>query len=122
MYDDWRAPIKGEKFDPNVDVWLDINKFNQGISTDTLNNVWGNATRNNPRLRSPWNLSESVGLGKYISVKERVKLELRMEAFNVLNRVRWGGPQSNVSAANFGKVTTQGNTPRRMQAAFRLVF
>jgi hypothetical protein len=26
-YDNWRAPIKGEKFDPNADVWLDISKF-----------------------------------------------------------------------------------------------
>lgn len=121
-YEGWRAPIKGDKFDPNVDAWLDINKFNQGISTDTLNIVWGNATRNNPKLRSPWNLSESLALGKNISVKERVKFELRMEAFNVLNRVRWGGPQGNVSAANFGKVTTQGNTPRRMQLALRLTF
>ena len=49
-----------------------MNSFNQGISTDTLNNIWGNATRNNPKLRSPWNLSESVALGKNISVKERV--------------------------------------------------
>ena len=62
-YEGWRAPIKGEKFDPNVDVWLDINQFNQGISTDTLNNVWGNATRNNPKLRSPWSLSESLARG-----------------------------------------------------------
>jgi hypothetical protein len=103
-------------------VWLDINQFNQGISTNTLNTVWGNATRNNPKLRSPWILGESVALGRNISFKERVKLDLRMEAFNVLNRVRWGGPQGNVSAANFGKVTTQGNTPRRMQLALRLTF
>ncbi len=121
-YDNWRAPIKGSDFDPNVDAWLDINQFNQGISTVTLNSVWGNATRNNPKLRSPWNLSESLALGRDISFKERVKLDLRMEAFNVLNRVRWGGPQGNVSNANFGKVTSQGNTPRRMQVALRLTF
>jgi hypothetical protein len=121
-YEGWRAAIKGEKFDPNVDVWLDINQFNQGISTNTLNNVWGNATRNNPKLRSPWILGESIAVARNIAIKERVKFDLRMEAFNVLNRVRWGGPQGNISAANFGKVTTQGNTPRRMQLALRLTF
>jgi hypothetical protein len=121
-YEGWRAPIVGSQFDPNVDVWLDASKFNQGISTTTLNSVWGNATRNNPKLRSPWSLSESLALGRTISFKERVKFELRGEAFNVLNRVRWGNPQSNISNANFGKVTTQGNTPRRMQLAFRLIF
>ncbi len=121
-YEGWRAPIKGEKFDPNVDVWLDINQFNQGISTTVLNTVFGNATRNNPKLRSPWNLDESVGVARNISFTERFTLTIRGEAFNLFNRVRWGNPASAVTGANFGKVTSQGNTPRRMQLALRLTF
>ena len=121
-YEGWRAPIKGEKFDPNVDVWLDISKFNQGLPTSVLESVWGNATRNNPKLRSPWRLDESFALAKNIRFTERFELTLRGEAFNVLNRVRWGGPSNAVTGSNFGKVTSQGNTPRRMQIALRLVF
>jgi hypothetical protein len=121
-YEGWRAPIKGEKFDPNVDVWLDINQFNQGISTTVLNTVFGNATRNNPKLRTPWSLNESFSIARDLRFTERFALTLRGEAFNLFNRVRWGIPASAVTGSNFGKVTTQGNTPRRMQLAFRLVF
>jgi len=47
---------------------------------------------------------------------------LRMEAFNVLNRVRWGGPDTNINSSTFGRVTGQGNTPRQMQASLRFQF
>lgn len=121
-YDGWRAPVSGDKFDPYKDVWLDITKFNQGISQDTLQNVFGNATRNNPKLRSPWFLDEAMGVARNVSITERVKFTLRMEAFNVFNRVRWGNPNNAVTGANFGQIRAQGNTPRRMQLALRFTF
>ncbi|MGE5489043.1 MAG: carboxypeptidase regulatory-like domain-containing protein [bacterium] len=121
-YEGWRAPTKGEKFDPYVDVWLDASKFNQGIPASVLNTQFGNATRNNPKLRSPWVLDESLGLAKNISIQERVGFTIRMEAFNLLNRVRWGNPNNNVTGANFGQIRSQANTPRRMQLALRVTF
>jgi hypothetical protein len=121
-YEGWRAPIKGEKFDPYVDVWLDITKFNQDIPRSRLETEFGNATRNNPKLRSPWILDESFGVARNISFTERFKFSIRMEAFNALNRVRWGGANNAVTGANFGQIRTQGNTPRRMQLALRFNF
>jgi hypothetical protein len=121
-YENWRAPIQGEKFDPFVDKWYDRNAFNQGISTDRLNSEFGNATRNNPKLRTPWNLNENIAIAKNIVITERVRMTLRGEAFNVFNRVRWGGPSGTVTAATFGDVRGQGNTPRRMQVAFKVNF
>jgi hypothetical protein len=87
-----------------------------------LESTWGNATRNNPKLRSPWFLDESVGLARNFSFSERVKFSIRGEAFNVFNRVRWGNPNNNINGANFGQIRTQGNTPRRFQIAARLNF
>jgi hypothetical protein len=126
-YDDWRAPISGDKFDPYKDVWLDITKFNRNadgtpIPTATLESVFGNMTRNNPKLRSPWIMDESVGLARNIQVTERVKFTVRFETFNTLNRVRWGNPNNAVTGANFGQIRTQGNAPRRAQFAFRMDF
>jgi hypothetical protein len=121
-YENWRGPIAGEKFDPFQDLWYDPKAFNQGISTERLNSEFGNASRNNPKLRTPWNLSENVSLAKNISITERVKFSIRGEAFNVFNRVRWGGPSNNVTAATFGQIRSQGNTPRRMQIALKIVF
>jgi hypothetical protein len=121
-YEGWRAPIAGEKFDPSVDKWLDISKFNAGISQAVAESTWGNATRNNPKLRSPWSMDESLGVARSFRFTERFRFTLRGEAFNVLNRVRWGNPTTNISSGNFGVVTTQGNTPRRLQLALRLEF
>ena len=89
-YEGWRAPVSGSKFDPNKDLWYDKNAFNQGISSATLNAMFGNATRNNPKLRTPWNFNENVALGRSFRFGERRSFDVRGEAFNVLNRVRWG--------------------------------
>ena len=121
-YDNWRAPVAGDKFDPAVDVWFNKNAFNQGYSADFLNGNFGNASRNNPKLRSPWNFNENFSLAKNFPVTERVKIAFRFEGFNVLNRVRWGGANGTLSSTTFGKVTTQGNTPRRMQASLKVSF
>ena len=62
-YEGWRATPSGDKFDPNKDLWYDKSAFNQGISQATLDSMFGNATRNNPKLRTPWNLNENVASG-----------------------------------------------------------
>jgi len=51
---------------------------------------------------------------------ERVTVTLRGEFFNAFNRVVFGAPVANVSAANFGRVTSQSNSPRQMQMALKL--
>ena len=74
------------------DLWYDRNAFNQGSSTARLQSEFGDATRANPKLRSPWNLSENISLAKDYCVTERVRFWVRC----------------------------QGNTPRRPQLALRL--
>jgi hypothetical protein len=85
----------------------------------------GNAPRTDPDLRAHgvnnWNLSVS----KTTRVGDRVNLMLRIEAFNLFNRVQFGPPNAQASTAAtsiFGQVTSQLNQPRLMQIAFRLTF
>ena len=47
---------------------------------------------------------------------------LRGEFFNAFNRVVFGAPVANISAANFGRVTSQANAPRQGQVAARIDF
>lgn len=89
-YENWRAKAAGEKFDPNKDLWWDNSVFNQGITQAILDSQFGNATRDNPRLRTCWNLNENVSLGRTFRFTERFSFDLRGEVFNALNRVRWG--------------------------------
>ena len=115
-------------FDPFQDTWWNPDAFgiapdgHKMTNTEILNAGFGNSTRNNPKARSPWSLNENLSLQKNINVTERVKVTFRAEAFNIFNRVRWGGPNTTVNSNNFGQVRSQGNDPRRMQFALKLNF
>ncbi|MBL8220895.1 MAG: TonB-dependent receptor [Bryobacterales bacterium] len=114
-YEGWRAPIAGDEFDPNRDRFLQPASF---FGAQPAN--FGNATRFNPNLRSFWGMNENVSLAKTFSITEAIRLDFRAEAFNLFNRVRFGGPSANLNAGNFGQVVSQGNTPRQMQFGLKL--
>jgi hypothetical protein len=120
-YDNWRAPVSGEKFDPFKDVWWNRGAFQQ-VPASWLDSRLGNATRNNPKTRSLPILNENLSLSKNFPVTEQLRLSLRWEAFNMFNRVRFGGPDSTFTSNNFGLVRSQANTPRQMQLALKLIF
>jgi hypothetical protein len=49
-------------------------------------------------------------------------VQVRIEAFNVLNRVQFGVPNTQVGNSNFGVVSSQANAPRQVQFALKLIF
>jgi len=74
-------------------------------------------------IRGPWNLNENVSLSKKFVIAERVKAELRISYFNLLNRVVLGGPDLTLTDPNFGLViNSQANTQRQGQAQFQVSF
>jgi hypothetical protein len=111
----WRAPIAGDEFNPTVDRFLDRNAFVQPVG------ALGNAPRINPDVRNFWNLSENLSVAKSSPLTGGMKLDIRLEAFNLLNRVVWGAPGTNFSNnQTFGVISTQANSPRRMQLGVKL--
>jgi hypothetical protein len=126
-YEGWRGGTTAEKFDPFKDSWWNPAKFQVGpdgtrLTTAQLNSGIGNATLRNPKARQPWLLNENLSISKDVSVNERIRVTLRFEAFNILNRVRWGGPDSTVTSPTFGQIRSQANDPRRMQAGLKINF
>jgi hypothetical protein len=133
-YEGWRAPIAGAKFDPAVDryfkqattaVWVGDTptNINQGFFPLQPRDRLGNMTRNNPKMRNFPIYNENVSLAKqfFLSRERRQTVDLRFEAFNLLNRTQFGSPNTNLSdLANLGLVRTQANTPRRMQFAIKV--
>ncbi len=125
----------------NAGVSLNVNYKNYykglPVFTTTAFSDPGFAQGNEPRalshLRNPFNANENVGLSKHFYFGERVNAELRVEFFNVLNRMQVCGPDTNFpdGATNFGLVspngsggtsTCQGNTPRQGQGFFKVTF
>ncbi|MGA3325980.1 MAG: carboxypeptidase-like regulatory domain-containing protein [Terriglobia bacterium] len=64
---------------------------------------------------------ENFSAVKQIFFTERVRGELRIEMLNAFNRHYWTTPTATPTSLTFGQVT-RANTPRQMQAGFRLRF
>jgi Carboxypeptidase regulatory-like domain len=73
------------------------------------------------RFRNPGFAEYNVSLSKDVPITERWKLQLRMDAFNLFNRVNLGGVDSNMADGNFGKSTNQ-LEPRWLQFGGRIQF
>jgi outer membrane receptor protein involved in Fe transport len=77
-------------------------------------------------LRGPDLVNLDMALVKTTAVTERVKLELRIEYFNVLNHPEFASPNNNINSPTFGQITTTGTfrgaAPRIGQLAVRLSF
>jgi hypothetical protein len=123
---DWRAPTAGDEFDPRVDKFLNPAAFVQPVG------ALGNAPRTNPDVRAPWNLSENVSVGKSTRLTTQVRMDIRIEAFNIFNRVIFAAPGTPTATGatapgtdfsngnTFGVITSQANSPRRMQFGLKL--
>lgn len=69
----------------------------------------GNAQRNYTELRNPGFYNESLKASKKFALGEHANFILEMNYFNLLNRVRFNGPNTNISdSSNFGYVPANG--------------
>jgi len=99
--------------------------FNTACFTAPAIYTFGNEGRTDPDLRGPGTANYDFSIFKYTTITEKIKMEFRAEAFNLMNRVQFGSPNlGQTTAANnvFGQITAQQNTPRLMQMALRLRF
>jgi hypothetical protein len=55
-------------------------------------------------------------------VTEKQTLEFRLDLINTFNHVLWDNPSTDINSSNFGRVTTQWNTPRFIQFQLRYTF
>jgi Carboxypeptidase regulatory-like domain/TonB dependent receptor len=79
----------------------------------------GNLPRN--AYLGPGYIDFSLSLSKRFPVGNAASAEVRVDAFNVFNRVNLNNPSSDLSSSNFGKVTSQLAT-RALQLGARLRF
>ncbi|MFZ1129917.1 MAG: TonB-dependent receptor [Terriglobales bacterium] len=83
----------------------------------------GTAPRDLGAVRQPGarnadlSLFKEFGMGK---IREAMRLEFRLEAFNAFNHPQFGGPDTTFGDPNFGLIFSQINNPRQLQLALKL--
>jgi hypothetical protein len=100
---------------PTVQHWFDGSAF---VAPSGAN--YGNSGRN--ILSGPGFHNLDLGLSRRVSVTEGIGLEIRAEAFNLLNTPQFGFPNNVVGVANTGAISTVINPQREIQLALRLAF
>ena len=100
-----------------------------GFAGQAFFRVQPGQTGNLPRnfLDGPWYFNWDAGLIKNIAFNERVRLQLRAEAFNVLNRTNFfiaeNSGSFDLDSSTFGQIQPSSNYgPRLMQFAVRFEF
>ena len=97
--------------------------FNVSCFTAPARFTFGNESRTDNTLRLPGIANWDFALFKDTHLTERIAFQLRVESFNLFNRVQFGGPGTSVgSLATNGQITTQANDPRELQLAGRITF
>jgi hypothetical protein len=91
----------------------------QVVATPSLA-TYGTLPRN--FLRGPGLTNVDLAVSKTTALShERLKLELRVEFFNILNHPEFGNPDTNNTSPTFGQILTTAD-PRIIQLAGRLTF
>jgi hypothetical protein len=100
-----------------------LNKyFNTSDFSQPATYTFGNMSRTSGYLRAPDLRNFDLSLFKQFALTERIKTELRGEAFNAFNTPSFSGPDTGVTDATFGVISAQANSPRQLQIALKILF
>ncbi len=105
--------------DPTIDHWLNLQAF-----TPAGPFTYGNAPRNLPKTRTDNFKNLDFSILRTFPIQERFRLQFRGEAQNLTNTPTFGTPASNISASNFGTITSVSgySAPRQIQLGLKLTF
>jgi len=92
-------------------------------SCTVFSGQFGNLGRDS--IYGPGVITFDLQLSRSFQIKERWKLELRSEFFNIMNHANWTNPTNNITSGTFGEVTAFNPgtlQPRIIQMALKLYF
>ena len=93
--------------------------FNTAAFVRNAEGTFGTSGRN--ILETPGFANVDFSLFKNIPIRESVRVQFRSEFFNILNRVNFNRPNTNVDSGAFGRITSA-RAPRIIQFALKLIF
>jgi TonB dependent receptor len=95
------------------------NWFQRAAFVNNAPGVFGNVGRNSVLQPGAWNIDAS--LVRRVKVREAQTVEIRAEAYNVLNHANFGPATLSIGSGTFGKILTSGN-PRICEFALKYIF
>ena len=74
------------------------------------------------RLHNPPRYNQDLSVRREFGIREGLVFRLEADAINVFNLVNWGSPNTTITSAAFGRITSQANLPRFVQLSARISF
>jgi hypothetical protein len=99
---------------PTPERWFDTTAF-----VTPERGTFGNAGRN--ILSGPGAASVNFSIVKHLALRERLNAQLRLETFNLFNRVNLDLPDIFVQSPTFGRISTA-QSPRHVQLGLKFLF
>lgn len=112
-----QSGLKTGRVQDRLDSYLDTSKYSQPAAF-----TFGNLARFLPDVNNDMVRNWDVSLFKEFQITEKVKTQFRAEFFNAFNRAQFGSPNTSVTSAAFGVVTSQANAPRQIQFGLKILF
>jgi hypothetical protein len=107
--------------DRNEDGWFNVDAFNRVNAQQLVSNVRTQPTRFD-EVRGQGYAVLDLGFLKNVNLGGRLRLQLRAEVYNALNRANLGNPNTGTTNSAFGTITAQNGLPRQLQVAVKVSF
>ena len=102
-------------------LYLDRSKFAPVPTSPITGATLRPGTANPGDIRGPGNWVLNASLVKGFRLTEQMRLDVRLDAFNALNRVNYNNPNTNITSPDFGRLLSA-QQPRTAQLGARLSF
>ena len=105
----------GNLSNPDPALW-----FNTQCFVAPPDNTYGNVARG--VLYGPSTVDWDLSLVKNTVIRERLRAQIRLDAFNAFNTPNFGFPNAAIGSPSAGRITSTINDNRDLQLALRLEF
>ena len=103
-----------------------VNRLDEYFDTSVFSQpepfTFGNTGRLLPDVRRPSTKNWDFSLFKHFNLTETLRLQFRAELFNFTNTPQFAAPNMARNNNNFGRITSQANSPRQIQFGLKLIW
>ncbi len=112
------APAPGSYFS-NAGVDANGNLLSSSVLQVPAPYTLGTAPRVITSVRQPGTRNTTLSLFKEFPIREQMRFEFRLEAFNAFNHPHFNGPDSGVDSPTFGQISSLAAPERQVQLALK---